>query len=56
MNATLPGAIWTCTSTARASMPSNATVETRMTIRRTPVRSAVCSESGRNAIVFHLMV
>src|SRR5271156_1047424 len=32
MNATLPLAICTCTSTARASTPSNATVETRATI------------------------
>ena len=32
LNAGMPGAICTCTSTARASMPSNATVETRWTM------------------------
>src|SRR5580704_7233738 len=31
-----PGATWTCTSTARASMPSNATVVTRWTISSPP--------------------
>jgi hypothetical protein len=30
---TFPGAIWTCTSTARASIPSKATVATRVTMR-----------------------
>jgi len=29
-----PGAIWTCTSTRRASAPSNETVEIRATINR----------------------
>ena len=32
LNAGRPGATCTCTSTARASMPSNATVETRCTM------------------------
>ncbi|MDQ0542505.1 hypothetical protein QO001_001423 [Methylobacterium brachiatum] len=30
----MPGMIWTCTSTDRASIPSNATVATRVTIGR----------------------
>lgn len=34
LNTTLPGMIWTCTSTDRASIPSNATVATRVTIGR----------------------
>ena len=36
MKATPPGVTWTWTSTARASMPSNATVATRVTISTTP--------------------
>ena len=32
-----PGAICTCTSTGRTSMPSNATVETRWTIWSLPL-------------------
>src|ERR1700686_2913554 len=34
-----PGATWTCTSTARASMPSNATVVTRWTMPLPPLAS-----------------
>ena len=33
VKATVPGAICTCTSTARASIPSKATVATRVTMR-----------------------
>ena len=36
-----PGPIWTCTSTARASIPSKATVVTRANIAKTPVPSSV---------------
>ena len=32
VKAGIPGATWTCTSTGRTSMPSNATVDTRWTI------------------------
>jgi hypothetical protein len=34
----IPGATWTCTSTGRTSMPSNATVATRWTISALPER------------------
>ena len=34
LKTTLPGAIWTWTSTGRASIPSKATVATRTTIAR----------------------
>ena len=37
VKAGMPGLIWTCTSTARASMPSNATVVTRANMPTPPV-------------------
>ena len=40
MKTTLPDEIWTCTSTARASIPSKATVDTRVTMPGAPQRGA----------------
>ena len=51
VNATAPGEICTCTSTARASIPSNATVETRVTIRLNLPQKSDVSVAFRNAIV-----
>ncbi len=49
LNAGSPGATCTCTSTARASMPSNATVDTRWTIATPacPERSKGCIAGAR---------
>src|SRR5437868_2664734 len=41
-----PGTIWTCTSTARASIPSKATVETRWTM---PLPAAI-QGSGKKSV------
>jgi two-component sensor histidine kinase len=55
MKTTLPGEIWTCTSTGRGSMPSKATVDTRVTlpespsIRRAQLQPRGAGKGGRTA-------
>src|ERR1700738_4269268 len=50
LNAGSPGATWTWTSTARASMPSNATVATRWTMPTPASRMSLAHSyySGKN--------
>jgi len=50
LNAGSPGATWTWTSTARASMPSNATVATRWTMPAPASRTSLSHSyySGKN--------
>src|ERR1043165_1968254 len=47
LNAGMPGATCTCTSTARASIPSNATVDTRCTMRAPGRGPKVAQSCGR---------